>query len=395
MTEKETNPKALYLGTWFPRTNLHLKEVYRFFSGERTEGLSQEKLKALHRDLKVEVVTLHEEGIFDTIEARCGAIRLLMTEDGVMLMQAKVEDFEESRNTLEDFYERHLGPALTYLFSRGAPLPKTLTEVKEIYPLLLLITKSASKNEVAEIFSDNGDSPVSSVASRNIEIFFGKELTIFNTSRLGSNAQIHEELLITIIFFREFEGQLGRYLSLHRTMWDEITKIRESKELRYKDFPRVREKILEHLKTLSFVKARLAQMLDILSTRSNLVDQPMRDILASLGLLRFDHLRAQQEYVSDLWQMTIEYTQGTLTLLNSLFDENTQKELNALKFITLIAAVTSFFGMNIAFPWDKSWPDIFESSLAVVGLITLTIVGFYFFLKYLIYNRSFSIHDSS
>lgn len=395
MVEKEIDSKVLYLGTWFPRTNLHLQEVYKFLSGEEIEGLDQGKLKSLYKALRADKVIFHQEGVFDMVEALCGEVRLLMTEDGIILLRTSGEDLENSREILENFYEKHLGPAITFLFSRGAPLPKNLLKVKEVYPLLLLITKGVSREEVTEIFLESKDAPVSSVSAPNIEIFFGKELTIFNTSRTKEKPHVYEELLMTLVFFREFEGQLGRYLNLHRIMWDEITKIRESKELKYKDFPSVREKILEHLKTLSFMEARLAQMLDILSTRSTLAHQFLRTSLGTLGLLRFDHLRAQQEYVGDLWQMTVEYTEGTLTLLNSLFQENTQKELNALKFITLIGAVTSFFGMNIAFPWEERWPDIFPSSLAVVGLVMLSIAGFYFFLKYLIYNRRFSVHDGS
>jgi Mg2+ and Co2+ transporter CorA len=89
--------------------------------------------------------------------------------------------------------------------------------------------------------------------------------------------------------------------------------------------------------------------------------------------------------------MTIDYVKDTLNFLESLFQENTQRELNTLKFITLIAAITSFFGMNIAFPWDERWHEIYVSSFTVVAIIAVVCFIFYFVLKLLIYNRYFTI----
>jgi hypothetical protein len=42
--------------------------------------------------------------------------------------------------------------------------------------------------------------------------------------------------------------------------------------------------------------------------------------------------------------MTIEYVQGTFDLFKYLYEENTQREWGALKYITLVGVLTSFFG---------------------------------------------------
>jgi Mg2+ and Co2+ transporter CorA len=120
----------------------------------------------------------------------------------------------------------------------------------------------------------------------------------------------------------------------------------------------------------------------------------MKQELQAASIERFEFLAASRDYVSDLWQMTIEYVEGTLKLLESLYSENTQRELNTLKYITLVGVLTGFFGMNIAFPWEERWSQVSASSLSVVVLIGVAAVIFYFFLRYFIHNRRFTINKN-
>jgi len=129
--------------------------------------------------------------------------------------------------------------------------------------------------------------------------------------------------------------------------------------------------------------------------RETMTTDSFRDALARIWLYRFDALKAERGYVKNLWDMTEEYIKGTLALLDSLFSENTQRELQALKFVTVIAAVTSFFGMNIAFPWEDRWTDVSNSSFFVVGLMFVVVVGFQWILQRVIYYRYFTIHSDS
>ena len=115
--------------------------------------------------------------------------------------------------------------------------------------------------------------------------------------------------------------------------------------------------------------------------------------LKKLGMLKFDHLEANQKYITHLWQMTIEYAKGSLSLLESLYQENTQKELNAIKFITFGALITGFFGMNIAFPWEDRWIDVKWSSFIVLLIILSLFISFFYILKIAIYNRNFLVQQ--
>lgn len=108
---------------------------------------------------------------------------------------------------------------------------------------------------------------------------------------------------------------------------------------------------------------------------------------------RFELLTASQKYVAHLWQMTIDYATSTIKLLDSLYTENTQKELSALRMITILGVITGFFGMNIAFPWEDRWSDIFSSSLMVLGVMAILAAIGYSIIKIRIYNRKFKIQD--
>lgn len=385
--------KQIYLGTWFQRTSLHLKELFHFLKFHRSSiGLEEERLKHLWEALQVKEVQFIGDSEFDHVEALCRNVTLSISEDGIILLTTDETDVKKAKKILESFYTEYFAPALTFLFSQGAPLPILLDQPKETYPLLL-IGQNMKAGDLLKLFDVVDDSLITTLEGKNVVASLGDVLGVFDiqNSRRFSEAHVHE-LLHYVVFFREFEKQLSGYLQLHRKMWDEITAIREAEEMPYKDFPKIRAEILQKLKILSFVKARIAQMKDIIEERHLTIDAGIQEELHSLGLLKFDHLLANQKYVSHLWQMTIEYVKSSLSLLESLYQENTQRELNAIKFITFGGLVTGFFGMNIAFPWEDRWFDDKWSSFIVILILLSLLVSFYYILKIAIYNRNFLVH---
>lgn len=385
--------KQIYLGTWFQRTSLHLKELFYFLKFHKSSvGLDQERLDHLWESLQVKDVVFIGDSEFDQVQADCRDVSVCISEDGILLFTTDEKDLKKAKKILESFYTEYFAPVLTFLFSQGAPLPVQLDQAKEIYPLLV-IGQSVKPREMLTLFDLVNDELITTLEGKNVVASVGDVLSIFDMQRPRSFTEVHtEQLLHYIVFFREFEKQLNQYLQLHRQMWDEITAIREAEEMPYKDFPKIRAEILQKLKTLSFVKARLAQMRDIIEERSRVIEPGMVEELHSLGLLKFDHLMANQKYVSHLWQMTIEYVKSSLSLLESLYQENTQRELNAIKFITFGALITGFFGMNIAFPWEDRWFDEKWSSFIVILILLSLLVSFYYILKIAIYNRNFLVH---
>lgn len=384
----------VYLGTWFPRTTLHLKELYRFLKNKSgIEGLKHDKIQTYWSALDLQSVSFHEDRNFDHLDIRCRDIDISITEDGAILFRYASADYHQAIKALGEFYAKSFGPALNYLFSRGAPIPKQLTNIEDVYPLILLTSTMVSLPKAKKFFQSINETCVSSVSSKNLTIYYGTKSNVINIKQPAQKINQHflNDLLITIVFFREFENLLAGYIASHRIIWDEISQLRESNSLRYSDFPMVRYRMLDFLKTLSFGMARLEQMDDIITARQKILGDDIKQELTALSIDRFEHLQSDRKYVSHLWQMTIEYAQGTLNLLELLFEENTQRELSALKLITLIGALAGFFGMNIAFPWEERWPMIFGSSIWVVIIIGLVAVAFYYILKLFVYNRRFEI----
>lgn len=384
--------QSIYLGTWVQRTSIHLKEIYNFLSDKKTvSGLDDQKSRQFWEGLKLTDVELHEELDFDFIKAKDKDASVVITEDGVILLRHNGESINDAIKEFDDLYSNRLGKAINFLFSLGAPLPKELTKVDELFPVIV-IASGASQDGIKSIFESNSDKLISSSKEDSISIYDGERTIVVHIDNTESPLEISLEDLVTyLVFIREFEVQLSNYLNLHRTIWDRISLIRESKSLKYNDFPRVREKILDFLREISFVKARLEQMRNNIVSRDKLIEPKLEQTIRVLGINRFDHLEANQKYIRELWTMTEDYATGTLSLLDSLFSENTQIELNAIKFFTLVAAMTSFFGMNIAFPWEERWGDVYQSSIEVVILILVLCLILYFVITKFIYQRKFKI----
>jgi hypothetical protein len=379
------------LGTWFQRTNLHLEEFFRFAKhGAAPEGLDPEQVREHRRRMDIKSAVFHE-AVMNSVQMECGRISASMTEDGVILAWMTGGDIKHDGKELHEFHAHRLDPAIRYLFSLGAPLPKEVSRIREEY-LLVAFTTFGPK-DVASAFQAFDDDVHSHAVSEGIEVWVGRELALISIEGAPFGQAELDGFVRDLVFFREFERQLHSYLRLHREIWDEITGIREARTMRYRDFPAVRGKIMSFQKTLGIVKARLNQMEDILGGRRVGEGKIMAKVLSGLGMYNFNSLLSSQKYVSHLWEMTADHADDTLELLDTLYQENTQRELNALKFITLITAITSFFGMNIAFPWDESWPRLQGSSFAVAALVTAVAFAVYHLLRVIIQNRYFVLKE--
>ncbi|HLD37066.1 MAG TPA: hypothetical protein VJA86_00565 [Candidatus Nanoarchaeia archaeon] len=386
--------EAVYLGVWFQRTSLHLKEVYEFLKHKKgVKELDGQKLEALWSALQITDPMYHEEETLEFIDAKSNAITFSMTEDGIMLLSAPLSQRRETTEELERYYSKCVGPALNYLFSRGAPIPKDLTVISGAYPVYFAVY-NRSKEECLDFFREYKDNAFSFIKNSDTEIYIGKRVAVINVLRQTMSPAKFFDVIRNIVLFREFERQLNHYLNLHRKLWDKISAIRDAERIRYRDFSIVRENLFDYLKTISFVKARLLQMHDILHARGGSIEPDIKRQLKALQLFdRFKMLDSSHDYVNHLWDMTSDYAKSTLTLLESLYTENTQRELNALIFITIVGAAVSFFGMNIGFPWEDRWPYVFKSSFYVIGLIVIIAVLAYSLLRILITKRQFKVKE--
>lgn len=389
------NIDRIYLGTWLPRTSIHLKEIYHFFKSGSGIDLDQNKLKHLKKQLNIKNLVFNNNQDFDSVRFSSNKnITVTITEDGIILiMLSHISDINADIKKIESFYTNQLGPGLAYLFSRGAPLPQTLLNIKEVYPKIL-VGKSIAQKDAKAYLKSHGDEFLAEASLNKFVIFYGQESELVDISNVATQQNGSEflDILFTYtIFMRSFSDLLERYLKLHRSVWAEISSIRENNGLRYSDFTSIRNKILDILKTVSFIRARLRQMNNILSIRNAVVPEALKQKLSALGLNNFLALEKSSQYMDNLWQMTADYGNSTMTLFESLLEENAQREIRLLQQITITGVLVGFFGMNIAFPWEDRWLNIFPSSFIVVGVIVLTLGLFYLLIKQMIMNRRFVV----
>lgn len=386
--------EKIYLGIWFPRTSIHLKEIYRFLKYKETlPFLNDVSAEGYWKNLDVKEADYYEGEYFDFLVAKSKEVKTIFTEDGVIVNEIKVGwDVKKELTNLQDFYLKKLSPALSFLFSMGAPIPKDLTKVEETHPAYLVGKDLTDKNvfNLLKIFDDH---ILSKTFDSKLEIFNGEKITIINIKKkIKKEDDYLNELIQNLIFFREFEKQLANYLHIHRTIWEKISVIRDSQSIYFKDIKKSRDELLDILETLSFVKARLRQMRDILKGRERSIDKELKKHLISLGCERFSLYSSDVDYIENLWQSTIDYANSALGLINSVFEENTQKELNALRFMTLLGVIVGFFGMNVAFPWEDSWTTASWSMWSVLAFMIIFALISYSLIRFFIYNRKFSLH---
>ncbi|MSU54636.1 MAG: hypothetical protein EXS48_02235 [Candidatus Staskawiczbacteria bacterium] len=385
--------KNISLGIWMPRTSMHLREIYHFLSGDNApiDGLDIKILAKFRQNLEVTDVHFIRETEADAIEASCKKVGIRISQEGIIVLELKKKAGEFSKEDivlLENFFIKKFSPAIKYLFSLGAPLPKELQHIKEAYPIIITVD-NCSKEELSQFTKEKGIVIYSESVSDTVDFLFGESISIVNVKNSSANI---DWLMGDFVFLKEFPRQLANYLNVHRQIWEKIDTIRESKSIAYKNFSHLRDTINSFLKTLSLMKARINQMEDIILTKKEIRNPENLKELNQLKMNRIANLIGDVKYTQDLWEMTTDYTKDTLNFIESLAQENIQRELGALKFITLIAAITSFFGMNIAFPWEERWPFIFKSSFVVIGIIILISLLFYYFLKIFVYNRKFNIN---
>lgn len=107
----------IYLGIWFQRTSLHLKELYLHLqeNGKASNG-------SVSDISSFEFVGNNE---FDEVVGKNSILSFSITEDGIILLRSHTSTLKTARLSLENFYIHSFSPLLTTLFaSQGAPIPK-------------------------------------------------------------------------------------------------------------------------------------------------------------------------------------------------------------------------------------------------------------------------------
>lgn len=341
---KEGQLRVTY-GGWYQRTTLHLSEVhFLFMSGQSNLDLSKEKLKKLHKGLDLVSVSREPSYLEYVLAVTSSGIEIRYYEDGLYTLELITDNFEDIDKTheiLEDYFQTKLQPALSYIFSRGAPTPKKLANIKTVHPVVV----SFRQKEDSDFKLDE------SIFGTIYSIISSNSLTVYKTPKyvfLSSSLKSRKSLVDLVemqIFFREFKDQLEKYLDIHRTIWEEISNIKEAKMIKGKDVDTIRGKLDSYQKTISLISNRINQMGAYVSTRASIARKlEIEKDLIDLFEYKFETLTDTLTYIKEIWKMTGDYLSSAIANMVEIKNQSTSNNLKSLQTITSIGVISGVLG---------------------------------------------------
>lgn len=360
----------VYIGGWFQRTMLQLTEVYDFLREGKTQlSLDQNKLMELRKNLGIGKIDYGSNGLEYIVFTTAYSITVKIFEDGLIVInneEVKEDTLFSDIDEVADYYENRLSPALSYLFSLGAPVPKELANIETVYPYFVVMD-NASKEEISELMSKTDKQKYFELSNKDYDVVRGDKYYFINNK--AKNVDEIEGYIQEQIFMREFKGQLHRYLNLHRIIWEKIADVKERKEIKGSEIVKFRSKIEGYQKTIILIKSRINQMSTYITTREKIAKSSnnMDEFLGVFGY-RYETLKNTLSYIQQLWSMTENYVNSAMKLFNDLSSDVTEKSINSLTIVTSMGVGASLIGL-----FTESAPEftifgfVYFFILAVIG----------------------------
>ncbi len=326
-------------GGWYQRTTLHLSEIYELFCfGTSSLSLSKEELKKFQNNLDLENVS-REAGFFEFVKAKTNnGIEIRYYEDGLYVLELESDDVVSAQKVLEEYFQEKLNPAISFIFSLGAPTPKILANIKTNHPVVVSVIDENFKPDES-IFGN----VYNKISSNSITVYKTPKYIFVSAMKESEKSLIN--LIETQIFFREFKDQLEKYLSIHRTIWEEISNIKEAKVIKGRDVDEIRGKLDGYQKTISLISNRLNQMGSYINTRSSIAKKSeIEKDLTALFEYKFETLNDTFSYIKEIWKMTSDYLGQAIGNLVEIKNQSTSNNLKSLQTITSIGVISGVLG---------------------------------------------------
>lgn len=361
----------IYIGGWFQRTMLQLSEVYDFLrNGESQLKLNKKKLLELRKALDIGSVEYGVAGEEFVLFTTSDLVRVKIFEDGLIVIGS--EEVSEATlfadvERLKDYYENKLSPAINYLFSLGAPVPKELAHIENIYPYFV-VCDHATREDIAELLSKTERQKYFEFDNKDYSVLRGDKYYFINNKRPNRIPHI-ERYIEEQVFIREFKGQLHRYLNLHRIIWEKIDTVKDRAKVRGSDVVKFSTKLEGYAKTVTLIDGRIRQMSTYISTRERIAkeDADLREFLA-ISSYRYETLRDTLEYIKDLWDMTKNYVGSAQKLFDGIKQDVTSSSIDSLTIVTSMSA-----GAAILSLFTESEPEF--TSFGFIYFFILAFVG--------------------
>ncbi len=332
----------IYIGGWFQRTTLHLTEMWDFLKhGTSHLDFPKDKLTEARNLLSLSEIR-RESGPLEYIYVTTKeSINFRIYEDGLIILEKDYRNLEDDFEKIKSYYDSKLSKALSYIFSKGAPVPKELANIKTILPYIVTTT-DASKDDAGKIFSESGEEVYSVLSTKNIDVYRSPGIILLNNLR---DDNLTREIVESQIFFREFKSQLHRYLAIHRELWEKIREIKERGNIKGTDIDTLRNELSGYQKTINLIGARINQMPAYVKTRQKITDvEKIDEYLQPLFQFKFETLLDTHEYIKNLWEMTKNYLTSALEIFTELQGKSTKNTISSLQLVTTIGVVAGILG---------------------------------------------------
>ena len=337
-----SNKYKVTYGGWYQRTTLHLSEIYNLFvDGKSHLNLSKEELKKYQVGLELVRVSRESSSLEYIKATTVSGIEIRYYEDGLYILEIDTENILVAQKLLEDYLETKLNPATSYIFSLGAPTPKILANIKTVHPVVINVFEEKSgdfsldETQFGKVYTK--------ISSDNITVSKTPQFIFISTPNKSVKSLSH--LIEMQIFFREFKDQLEKYLGIHRTIWEEISEIKEAKIIKGKDVDGIRGKLDGYQKTINLISNRINQMNSYINTRSSIAkDLEIAKDLVSLFEYKFETLTDTLSYIKEIWKMTGDYLSSAIGNLVEIKNQTTSNNLKSLQTITSIGVISGVLG---------------------------------------------------
>lgn len=338
-------------GGWYQRTTLHLSEIYDLFElGSSKLDLDKDKLLELQKSLNLRDIT-REAGNLELVRAHTDSdIEIRYYEDGLYILELESDDIKKAQQELTDYYDNMLSPAISYIFSLGAPTPKILANIKTVHPTVISVISPTPEefkidaNEFGPTYSTINSEKI--IVHKTPQFIFVVSMPDYERETL--------ELVEMQIFFREFKDQLEKYLNIHRRIWEEISDIKEQKTIAGKDVEKIRSRLDSYQKTISLISNRINQMGSYIRTRGSIAKSiKIEDQLRDLFQFKFEVLTDTLDYIKEIWKMTNDYLGSAIQYVVEIKNQGTTRGIQSLQLITSIGVISGLIGYFARTEWPK------------------------------------------
>jgi hypothetical protein len=333
----------VYLGYWYQRTTLHLSETFDFLSSASSPlDFDKEKLKKLKAELEITEVKM-KIGYFEYIEMKnTYGIKVKIYEDGLVVFEKDhMADIKEDIASLNSYFHEKFSPAMSYIFSLGAPLPKELANIKTISPFFITV-ENLSNDDLESLFRKLKEDKYYEIKTEGMALYRGKHTFVINPSPEFKNVN---ELVEMQIFFREFKAQLHRYLNMHRIIWEKIADIKEQGKIKGKNVGELRNRLEAYKKTIELIDGRIEQMGIHIKTRENIIKTlAWEKFLTGVLQFKYETLGDTLNYIKALWKMTKNYVDAAIQVFADIQSESTKDSVKTLTLVTTIGVISGILG---------------------------------------------------